>query len=385
MKKMTVMLLVFLLCGAVVVSAETVRPGLEIGSRVFAYYLYDFSFYPDSDVRHNRNGRNYFELGRAELRLTGWASRLFYGEVMAEADRVRAFTVEVAEGESKRVEPDNYGNYELILKHAFLQANIDRRFNIRAGAIPEPWIVAEEQFWPYRFVEEPLSIRSGSAWDEADIGVAFLGEFKTYKGGYEIGIINGEGYKKPEDDPNKAGYLALKYRTAAGFSADLAARFEVVDNPEGNLLHAVATPSLAFGYRWNDRLICGVEGIMESYIRDQDLSNSLAFYGSLFGSVRVAGLTWLILRGDIYDYNLDEDAKMNSRRASRVGGGTMTSDEDREYAAMAGAVWEIDRMLRVGIMYRLRAWQETYPENQKDAGDTIRPEHIAKAAVEFGF
>ena len=154
MRKAVIITGIFLIIIASAAFAETVRPDMKIGSRVFASYLYDFSWYDsDADPRADENGMNYFELDRAELYLYGWASRLFSAEVRTEARRVESFVYENENGETKRVYPTNWGEFQVIMKHAYVHGHFFPIFNMRAGMIPLPWIAEEELAWKYRFVE----------------------------------------------------------------------------------------------------------------------------------------------------------------------------------------------------------------------------------------
>jgi hypothetical protein len=388
-------LLIFLtllaICAPGAVRAESVRPGLDAFATVYTSYLYDFSWYDsDYDSRSAENGRNLFDLDRAEIGLSGWSSQSLSGQILIEARRVQSIRYEDENGETQTIRPGNWGELQLIMKNAMFQAYIHRGFNIRAGMIPEPWIETEESAWGYRFVEQPLALRFGSGWNEADIGVEINGKFPGAYGGYAVGGNNGEGYQRVEESPSKAGYALLHVAPFAGskimrgLTLTGASRFEVIDNPSGNEFHAVLSPGGILRFELPDTFFLGVEGLYRArwFQDDADPNEGLAV--SAFGAVRLVQQLWLIARADFYDFDLAQDSGSLSRLESRLDGNSLPSDQDTEQLALIGLAYTFAPKLRLALSYRARFWQEEYTFGP-EAGSAIDPQHIGKASLEFGF
>jgi len=386
-----ILLALLVLSMATVAMAERVRPNLEVGARVFASYLYNFSFYDsDYDARSGRNGFNRFELDRGELILQGWSSRFLSGELLAEARRVEAYTVELEDGETSRVYPDNYGDFQLLLKHAFIFAHIVPQFNIRAGMIPSPYMAAEDKGWRYRFVEETVTQRGGLGWNEADIGVELTGAFPRGYGQYSLGVMNGEGYRRPEDNKYKALFSLLQLNPFAAFSKGktfalvYAARYEVEDNPPGPSYDAVLNHLALVSYEVPGIMTFGAEFNYQADYIDDNFTAAEGIFSSVFGSARLVNNLWLLVRGDLYDFNIANSSSKESRRASRITGDNLDSHEDGEILILGGFAYDLSKYFRLALTYRGRFWEQTYPDGQKE-GDVILPEHMGKASLEFGF
>lgn len=373
------------------VLAETVRPKLEISARVWAYYLYDFSWYDsDYDPRSAHNGFNEFELDRAELAFTGWGSPYLSAELRAVTKRVEAFSYEDENGENQTVTPSNYGDFQLLIMHAFIRAHFLDYLNIRAGMIPEPWILTEEQAWPYRFIEDTLSQASASAWNEADIGLEILGDFPKDFGDYHLGIINGEGYDDPETNRYKAGFATIRLAPLAAlfgperFRLAYGVRYEIEDNPPGSAFRSIFTQNALALFSVPDRLWIGAEVYHEGRTYDLHENSTEQLGLSAFFSVRFVDRFWFLGRYDYYDFNLAQNSKDKSRRGSQVADQQLDSDEDAEHLALAGFCYDVASTLKVALTYRVRFWQQAYPDGPKK-GDPILPQQIVKASLEFGF
>ena len=391
MRTLFAAVLILLVVFSAVASAETVRPGIEIGSRIFAHYAYDFSWYDaNADARSQDNGANAFELSFAELSLRGWSSRSLAAEVRVEARRIRSYTIELENGETQRVYPDNWGDFEIIMKQAYIKGFIVPAFNVRAGLIGLPWIAEEEFAWRYRFVEDTLEMRAGTAWHQADIGLELLGDFPSGYGRYSAGVVNGESYRHQETNKYKAGFALVRVApfaamgAARGLTLSGAARYEVEDDPPGNDYDAVATFGGIVNFALPDNLSLGAEVMNEIQVISENLDLVRALYGSAFGTVRLVERLWAFGRFDLYEYNLAQEAGVGSRRTSQIDGEQLDSDDDGEYMALAGLAYEVAPKFRVALSYRARFWEQTYPDGSK-AGSTIAPEHIGKASLEFGF
>ena len=293
-------------------------------------------------------------------------------------------------GESQSVRPGNWGEYQLVMKNAYFQGYIHRAFNVRAGMIPIPWIVEEEAGWKYRFVEEPLSSRFGSGWNEADIGVEVHGKFPGQYGEYRAGAANGEGYLRPEDNEYKAGFALIRvapfaaFESMRGLSIAAAGRYEIADNPPGDAFDALFSPGAILRFEIPDAMVLGLEGLYRARWFQDDAGPSEGVAGSAYASVRLVNRLWGFARYDLYDYNIAQSSGTTSRADSRLSDDALNSNEDIEQLALFGLAYEFAKKFRLAISYRARFWQEEYGSGP-EKGALIAPQHIAKASLEFGF
>jgi hypothetical protein len=95
-----------------------------------------------------------------------------------------------------------YG-YITLNKLPFLQ---DMGMAVKAGI--QPVYFGAVDTWDYPVIERSLEDRSG-VMCSADNGLALTGKFPADWGGYEVAMYNGGGYKKLEDNAEKAGLASL--------------------------------------------------------------------------------------------------------------------------------------------------------------------------------
>ncbi|MGH7022384.1 MAG: porin [Caulobacteraceae bacterium] len=87
---------------------------------------------------------------------------------------------------------------QLYIKKAFLQANLlGNEFVIRAGSADMPWVPFVENLYGYRYVDHVL-IDNYNYGTSADWGVHILGSLLDNHLGYQLSVVNGEGYKIAE-------------------------------------------------------------------------------------------------------------------------------------------------------------------------------------------
>lgn len=84
--------------------------------------------------------------------------------------------------------------YDLFVKFAYLQYTWSPAAIVRVGAAGMPVVGFEEDMWGYRYIENPLSDRTGFAYS-ADWGVHFLG--RTGIVNYAASATNGRGFSDP--------------------------------------------------------------------------------------------------------------------------------------------------------------------------------------------
>ncbi len=104
-------------------------------------------------------------------------------------------------------------NYNLYLKYAYFGLN-DFGFphisNIRIGQSPTHWIDLMQKYWKYRYVAKTLTDHYGF-FNSADLGVAVIGDLDSSLNiSYHLTVMNGEGYKKAETNPQKDIGLTVK-------------------------------------------------------------------------------------------------------------------------------------------------------------------------------
>jgi len=178
--------------------------------KVYAHYYYNVSGYPDWYAKYPENDYNGFEL-----------SRVYFGAKVKLSDHwdMRA-TADVAREDSYELEAidededgviDSYelvhekktGKYGMYIKYAYLNYAPFDFFGIRFGQHQTPWIDKASKAWNYRFVAKTLTDKYKFE-SSSDLGLSFLGEIPEGFGSYQIGVFNGEGYKKPEANEGKA-------------------------------------------------------------------------------------------------------------------------------------------------------------------------------------
>jgi hypothetical protein len=138
---------------------------------------------------------------------------------------------------------------QLYIKKAYLQANLfDKAFVVRAGSADLPWVPFVEGIYGYRFVDHVL-IDNYSFGTSADWGVHFLGSLWDNHIGYQLSVIDGEGYKvAPTGTGNRTDSVDVEGRVNVTYDNFTAA----VGGYEGKLGHAVTgTPTFHTAERFD--------------------------------------------------------------------------------------------------------------------------------------
>lgn len=91
---------------------------------------------------------------------------------------------------------DKNGKYDVFVKKAFVQATVAPEFAVRAGAADSPWIPLVEDVYGLRYVEQTLIDRT-KLGNSADWGLHALGRIANGLVGYQLSIVNGNGYANP--------------------------------------------------------------------------------------------------------------------------------------------------------------------------------------------
>ena len=123
------------------------------------------------------------------------------------------------------------GATELYLKKAYLDANFDPAFDVKAGATDMPWIPYVENIYGNRFVEKTM-VDKQKFGTSSDWGLHAAGTFGKASDGntisYQVSMVNGNGYKNPtrsktmDVETRLSAVLAYQWNFAVGtYSGDL--------------------------------------------------------------------------------------------------------------------------------------------------------------------
>ena len=244
---------------------------------------------------------------------------------------------------------------QLFVKKAYLQAHYADAFNIRLGSAELPWVPFVEGINGYRFVEQMLidRIKFGTT---TDWGVHVYGTLFDKIIGYQVSVIDGEGFRQPAmGTVNRTNAVDVEGRVNATYDHFTVA----VGGYDGKLGSAVErTPTFHDAQRFNallaytdSRIRLGAEYLWARYWKDvtqssQAKTNETTGY-SLFGSynftpavsvfgrydwVRPKGNTTPSEHEDFFDVGVDYkpitalDFALVYKRDSVVNGSFTTSD-----------------------------------------------------------
>ncbi len=88
------------------------------------------------------------------------------------------------------------GATQLFIKKAYLQGHVSDAFIFRAGASDMPWVPFVEKLYGYRYVENVMIDRTKFG-TSTDWGLHAFGTFDHGIFGYQLSVVDGNGYKKP--------------------------------------------------------------------------------------------------------------------------------------------------------------------------------------------
>jgi hypothetical protein len=88
------------------------------------------------------------------------------------------------------------GATQLFIKKAYLQGKVSDAFIFRAGASDLPWVPFMEKLYGYRYVEK-LMIDRTNFGTTTDWGLHAFGTFDNGIFGYQVSVVDGNGFKKP--------------------------------------------------------------------------------------------------------------------------------------------------------------------------------------------
>ncbi len=111
---------------------------------------------------------------------------------------------------------DQAKHFDVFVKNAYIQAKLMPALIVRAGVANNPWFPYAEDRYGMRFVENTLVDRLGYG-SSADWGLHVLGDFANGMLGYQVSIVNGNGYA----NPTRAQVPSVEARVNAQFAGHL--------------------------------------------------------------------------------------------------------------------------------------------------------------------
>jgi hypothetical protein len=177
-------------------SSTADRDKPSIAGHVTLFTDYTFQSTPDAkDSDGNTIHPNAFTVSRSYLTLQGRLNHLFEFRVTADSAQ------ETGSGSSLN------GSYTFRVKYAFAQVNLDdwlpKGSWIRIGMHQTPFLDYYEGVYRYRFEGTTFVERNGYT-ASSDNGVGFHSSLPQGYGDFQVGVYNGETYKKPEANNQKS-------------------------------------------------------------------------------------------------------------------------------------------------------------------------------------
>jgi type II secretory pathway pseudopilin PulG len=138
---------------------------------------------------------------------------------------------------------------QLYIKKAYLQSNLlGNEFVVRAGSADLPWVPFVEGIYGYRFAERVVTDLNGFG-TSADWGVHVLGSLWDNHFGYQLSVVDGNGYKIPATGTaNRTDAMDFEGRVNVNYDHFTVA----LGGYEGKLGHAVTgTPTFNTAERFD--------------------------------------------------------------------------------------------------------------------------------------
>lgn len=161
---------------------------------------------------------------------------------------------------------DQNGKYDVFVKKGFVQAKFMPEFALRAGVGDTTWIPFVEDVYGYRYVEQTVIDRTKFG-NSADWGLHALGRLANDVIGYQVSIVNGNGY----GNASRAKWPSIEARLDAKLIDHLIIAGDVSISTLGAVTDSVHTGTRYDGLvAWSDKLIrAGVEGFYaKNYTKD---------------------------------------------------------------------------------------------------------------------
>jgi len=174
---------------------QTATPAVTFGILSFLQYAAEL---------HEEDGYNAFDVTRG------------YFDVHARlTDRVRArFTPDVRPTTDATLAT----NLALRLEYAYLEADVTDHSSIVFGMHETPWLTFEESTNRYRVQGPMFAEREGLIPGPSDVGASFWARGERAE--FHVGIYNGEGYGRAEEDKYKSVQGRATFRAFADATAE---------------------------------------------------------------------------------------------------------------------------------------------------------------------
>jgi hypothetical protein len=182
---------------------------------------------------------------------TQWGYNLSGGRHLDAFDVTRAylnFNAKFAGGVAIRITPDIYrqqndsnGALNALgyrLKYAYFSyAPGAGNITWKLGMIQTPWLSREEDLWDYR-MQGAMAVERYAGMSSADLGLSADTKLASGHLDLNVGVYNGEGYKKPEGDQRKdlmvrASYLLGATNDNSAFGGFRLSGYAQVGHPTG--------------------------------------------------------------------------------------------------------------------------------------------------------
>lgn len=234
-------------------------------SRGFFRYSYEFT--------KSRGNFNEFNIDRAYVGFNFQVSDKVKVRYLLEGGDLRAdaITTTVA------------NNYYTVATKAFyieLQDLLYKSNYLRIGLADLPWVPYEEGLWGYRAQGTIFADRSGYL-TSTDLGLAFGGKIPDGYGSWQVNVVNGEGWKRREQNKQKDFHARLTVNPLASMKGPLENLFATGFASVGQYSDFIAVQSVGsqpkdrrifmLGYKDSNRITLAAE-----YLWAKDLSNRMS-------------------------------------------------------------------------------------------------------------
>jgi hypothetical protein len=164
-------------------------PKVKPSGVIFFHYGYDLT--------EGADGANEFALDRVYVRADADIAKRWAARVTLDADHIK--DTEISTGEIVSID-----RYRVFVKHAYIEA---RELGlpgvkVRAGMIETAWSPYYDNLWGNRYLAEAFAKNAGLV-ETADLGVGLWGKHEKGLVEWNVSLVNGEGFKKLEDDKGK--------------------------------------------------------------------------------------------------------------------------------------------------------------------------------------
>jgi hypothetical protein len=295
MKSILGLLLMTLCLGSMAQETTEFKPSGKATGKVFFNYHYDMT-----DGEEQESG---FEIKRA-----------YFGYNYNIAKGLKAsITLDVGKN-------DGGSDYSAFLKKAQLEWKASSSVKVALGMISTIQFSEQEKFWGYRYIMKSFNDKNGLG-SSADVGIKANFKLNDAFSANAI-IINGEGYKKVQDEDGKQKYGASLIYNSKGLIAKVyadASSAKVITEGGNEEDVTISTLATFIGYKFSDKFRLAAEynklvnGEKYSKVAEDKDLEGLSFYSTytfnkkweVFG--RYDNLSSNKLEGETEKWNLAKD------------------------------------------------------------------------------